>query len=232
MPVRSSLISLALAVALFAAGCSDVVGSHPTAVAQPLTVAPHILRWPGTLLPQFSAIGGLAGRGGGRGGVLGAFLPSGLSLDQYSATFWAVRGEQHLVQINYLSSSGDTSFPFLRLAITDPIYVPGRGDLAPGDSVLVTVSIDPDQIKVSLEPTGLLFGDPAQLRISYGGADGDLNGDGVVDGSDGYIESQLLGLWYREGTDRAWTPIPAVQSLADKAFTSGLPHFSEYAVSW
>jgi len=85
---------------------------------------------------------------------------------------------------------------------------------------------------VSLEPTGLLFGEPAQLQLSYGGADGDLNGDGVVDGSDAYIESQLLGLWYREGTDSTWEPIPAVQSLADKAFTSLLPHFCEYAVSW
>src|SRR5690242_6767478 len=159
MPVRSSLITLALAVALFAAGCSDVVGSHPAPVGQQaLTVAPHIVRWPGTVPPQFSAIGALPSRGSTGG--LGTFTPSGLSLDQYSATFWAVRGEQRLVQINYLSSTGDTSFPFLRLAITDPVYVPGRGDLAPGDSVLVTVSVDPDQIKVSLEPTGLLFGDP------------------------------------------------------------------------
>jgi hypothetical protein len=228
MPVRSSLITLALAVALFAAGCSDVVGSHPTPVGQQaLTVAPHILRWPGTFPPQFSAVGAPAGRGNG-----GVVRITGLSLDQYSGSFWAVRGEQRRVQINYLSSTGDTSSPFLQLTIADPVYAPGRGDLAPGDSVLVTVSIDPDLIKVSLEPTGLLFGDPAQLQISYGGADGDLNGDGVVDSTDSYIESQLLGLWYREGSDSAWTPIPAVQSLADKSFTSALPHFSEYAVSW
>jgi hypothetical protein len=112
------------------------------------------------------------------------------------------------------------------------VYVPGSGDLAAGDSVLVTVTIDPSTIKVSLEPTGLLFGDPAQLRISYGGADGDLNGDGVVDDADAYIESQLLGMWYREGTDSAWERIPALESLADKSFTSALPHFSEYAISW
>jgi hypothetical protein len=147
-------------------------------------------------------------------------------------TFWAVRGEQRSVQINYLSSTGDTSSPFLRLTTTDPAYVPGLGDLAPGDSVLITVSIDPDNIKVSLEPTGLLFGAPGQLQISYGGADGDLNGDGVVDDADAYIESQLLGLWYREGQDSAWTRIPAAQLLSDKSFTSELPHFSEYAISW
>jgi hypothetical protein len=225
MPVRSSLISLALAVALFAAGCSDTVGSHPTAVGQALAVAPHILQWPGT--PQFSAVGAPAGRGSGA-----ILRPTGLSLAQYSGTFWAVRGVQRSVQINYLSAAGDTSFPFLRLAITDPVYVPGRGELAPGDSVLITVGVDTTQIKVSLEPTGLVFGEPAQLQISYGGAAGDLNGDGVVDSADSYIESQLLGLWYREGSDSAWTPIPAVQSLSEKSFTSGLLHFCEYAVSW
>ncbi len=120
----------------------------------------------------------------------------------------------------------------MRLTTTDPAYVPGVGELAPGDSVLVTVTIDPDNVEVSLEPTGLLFGEPGQLQISYGGTDGDLNGDGVVDDTDSYIESQLLGLWYREGTDGVWERIPAVQAPSDKSFVSALPHFSEYAVCW
>ena len=154
-----------------------------------------------------------------------------LSLDRNTATFWAVRGEPRTVQINYLSATGDTSAPFLRLTITDPVYVPGIGDLAPGDSVEITVTIDPTTIMVSLEPTGTLFGDPSQMQISYGGADGDMNGDGVVDGTDATIEQQLLGMWYSEG-GAAWTRIPATQSLADKSFTAALAHFSLYAVSF
>ncbi len=222
MSVRRSLIPLALA--LFAARCAD--GPHPTAVQQP--PAPHFLRW--TSPPQFTATGAVPGPGGG-----GAYLAARsavLHLDRYSASFWAVRGEPRSLQINYLSSTGDTSSAFLRLTTADPAWVPGLGDLAPGDSVLITVTIDPENIKVSLEPTGLLFGEPGQLQISYGGADGDLNGDGVVDDTDSYIEGQLLGLWYREGTDGAWEQIPAVQELSDKSFISALPHFSEYAVSW
>jgi len=54
----------------------------------------------------------------------------------------------------------------------------------------------------------------------------------VVDDTDSYIESQLLGLWYREGTDGVWERIPAVQAPPDKSFVSALPHFSEYAVCW
>ena len=225
MSVRRCLIPLALA--LLVARCSDNIG--PPAAPAALTPVPHVLRWAGGTPPSFTAIGALPGRGG-QGRFLSA--PGGLSLNQYVATFWAVRGEARSVQINYKSSTGDTSSQFLRLTTVDPAFVPGRGELAPGDSVLITVTIDPIELKVSLEPTGLLFGDPAQLQISYGGADGDLNGDGVVDSTDAQIESQLLGLWYREGTDSAWAKIAAVQSLLDKSFMSALPHFSEYEVSF
>lgn len=219
MFVRRALIPLALA--LLAAGCADE--RHPTAVVPPPSQEPHFLRWAGSTSPTFTA---------GSTSLRLASLTDGISLDHNTATFWAVRGESRSVQINYLSSTGDASSAFLNLAITDPVYVPGVGDLAQGDSVEISVIIDPVNIKVSLEPTGLLFGEPAQLLISYAGADGDLNGDGVVDETDAAIENQLLGLWYREGEGAAWARIPAAQSLADKSFISALAHFSEYAVSW
>ena len=225
MSVRRYLIPLALTV--FAARCAD--GPHPTGVQPPLAAAPQLLRWAGGSAPRLTTIS--TGSGGGAQGVLLA-ASSGLSLDQYTATFWAVRGEQRSLQINYFSVTGDTSSPFLRLVVDDPAYVPGLGDLAPGDSVLMTVTVDPANIKISLEPTGLLFGNPAQLQIWYGGAGGDLNGDGVVDATDAYIESQLLGIWYREGVDSVWSRVSATQTLSDKSFRSALPHFSEYALCW
>ena len=226
MTVRRSLISLALA--LFAAGCLGE--GNPLALQQPSAAAPHFLRWAGGAPPQFTAISPRSGLV--VNGVFLATRSAGLSLDRYSASFWAVRGESRSVQINYADSAGGTNASFLRLVIDDPRYAPGQGDLAPGDSVLITVNIDTTNIAVSLEPTGLLFGDPAQLQIWYGGAGGDLNGDGVVDVTDAQIESQLLGMRYREGPDSAWTDVPASQSISDKSFTSALPHFSEYAVSW
>jgi hypothetical protein len=224
MTVRRTLIPLALA--LLVAGCSD--RRQPTGV--PPAPTPHALRWAGSVSPQFVATSLPVGQNAPRG-----FLPSlsgGLSLDRNTVTFWAVRGEERSVQVNYLSSTGDTSAPFLQLTIVDPVYVPDRGDIAAGDSVLITVTIDPTNIKVSLEPTGMQFGDPARLQIFYGGAAGDMNGDGVVDESDAQIEAQLLGLWYREGADSAWARIPASQSVVDRSFISALRHFSEYEVSF
>ncbi len=154
-----------------------------------------------------------------------------LSLDQYQVSFWAVRGESRSVQINYSSSIDSAIHPFLVLTTTDPQLVPGVGELALGDSVLITVSVDTSKIGVVLEPSGLQFGAPAQMKIWYGGAGGDLNGDGVADSSDTVIEAKLLGLWYREDNNESWTKLGASQSLGDKSFTYALPHFCEYMVA-
>ena len=229
MFVRHSLIVLALALSATACSPSD---GPPLAPQTPLAQSPHFLRWAGDVAPQFSAIGGFAG--GTIAATGGAFRASEavvLGLEQYTATFWAVRGQERSVQINYQSGS-DVPQPFLRLTVVDPTSVPGLGDLAVGDSVLISVTVDAESIKVSLEPTGLVFGAPARLQMWYGGAGGDLNGDGVVDGTDAYIESLLLGMWYREGAADAWTRIPAVQAPADESVTSELQHFCEYAISW
>jgi len=229
MFVRHSLIALGLALSATACSPSD---GPPLAPKTPVAQSPHFLRWAGDVAPQFNAIGSVAGGTIAASG--GAFLAADaveLSLAQYTATFWAVRGEERSVQINY-QSGGAAPQPFLRLTVVDPTSVPGLGDLAVGDSVLISVTVDAESIKVSLEPTGLVFGTPARLQMWYGGTGGDLNGDGVVDSTDTYIENLLLGMWYREGVADAWTRIPAVQAPADESVTSELQHFCEYAVSW
>ena len=207
-----------LVLALLTARCAD----NTTGVQPSLTGTPHFLRWAGSVAPQFGAAR-VAGS---------AFQSAPLSLDRYSVSFWAVRGQSRSAQLNYLDGSGSSSQPFLNLTITDPETLPDGSTLADGDSVLVTVNIDTTKIGVSLEPTGLQFGAPAQMQMWYGGAGGDLNGDGVVDASDAYIETQLLGMWYREGDVADWQRIPATQLVDQKSFIVALPHFSQYAVSW
>jgi hypothetical protein len=221
MPLRPYLIVLGFV----AVGCTDSLGP-PSRQSPPLTEALHLLRWAGDATPHFTASGTRLGTGAFQGATA-----DGISLSQNTVTFWAVRGQERSVQINY-QSGGDTTHPFLRLTISDPIYVPGVGDLAPGDSVLVSVAVDPQTISVSFEPTGLLFGTPSPMQLWYAGAGGDLNGDGVVDSTDTYIESQLLGMVGRELPTDQWAKISTTQSLVDQSFTTGLQHFSQYAVSF
>ena len=216
MFVRRFLLVLVLALSV--ARCAD----QPTAVKPP--AGPQFLRWAD--VPQFSARTDAHAR---RSGAMALTPP--LSLDQYVVSFWAVRGESRSIQINYSSSIDSEVHPFLSLTTTDPRFVPGVGELAPGDSVLITVTVDTSKIGVRLEPSGLQFGTAAELKMWYGGASGDLNGDGVADSSDSAIEAQLLGLWYREDQGEDWTQLGATQSLEDKSFTYALPHFCEYAIA-
>ena len=214
---RRSLLVLALALSV--ARCGD----QPTAVKAP--AAPQFLRW-ASQTQQFSAITSPHAH---RSGAMALTPP--LSLDQYVVSFWAVRGESRPVTINYSSSIDNVNHPFLTLTTTDPQFVPGVGELAMGDSVLITVTVDTSKIGVSLEPSGLVFGEPASLKINYGGAGGDLNGDGVADSTDSQIEAKLLGLWYREDQSDQWAQVGATHSVDDKSFTYALPHFCEYAVA-
>jgi hypothetical protein len=222
MHVRRSLLVLALA--LMVVRCAD----QPTAVSSVRApAAPQFLRWAGSSAPDFSAVSPQIQTAHGRS----ANLSPPLSLDHYQVAFWAVRGEARFVQINYSSSVDDSTHPFLRLTTTDPQFVPGVGELAVGDSVLITVTIDTSKIGVALEPSGLQFGAPSELQIWYGGAGGDLNGDGVVDSTDAQVEQQLLGLWYREGDGDEWAHVSTSQDVGGKSFTYALPHFCEYAIA-
>lgn len=214
MFVRRSLLVLALALSV--ARCAE----QPTAVISP--AGPQFLKWTGT--PQFNSQTRAR-----RSGAMAMTPP--LSLDQYTVSFWAVRGESRSIRINYSSTIDSDIHPFLELTTTDPVFAPEIGEIAMGDSVLITVTVDTSKIGVKFEPTGLQFGTTSQLKIYYGGASGDLNGDGVANNDDAQIETQLLGLWYREYTNDDWSPVSASQSVEEKSFTYALPHFCEYAVA-
>src|SRR5229473_2099053 len=142
MFVRRSLVVLALTLAVVR--CTD----QPTALQQSPRV-PQFVRWARNVAPQFTAISGAQSNQHGRPG----FRTPPLSLNTYSVSFWAVRGESRSVQINYASAIDTLTHPFMQLTITDPTIVPGQGALAVGDSVLVTVNIDTTKIGISLEPT-------------------------------------------------------------------------------
>lgn len=220
-------LAVSLGLILAVGSCREGVAPHPAA-PQPL----RFVRWAGGVYPRFIAVGATSSATPAPGGSRTLRASRVLSLNRYTASFWAVRGQSRSVQINYLSATGDTSQPFLNLSATDPASAPGVGAIAVGDSVLLTVTVDTLQIGVSLQPTGLQFGTPAQVQMWYTGANGDFNGDGVVDSVDARIESQLLGLSYREWPTDPWTAIPASHDFTSQSFTALLPHFSEYAISW
>ena len=101
-----------------------------------------------------------------------------------------------------------------------------------GDSVLVTVIIDPVTFTVDFQPSGVWFsnGNSARLTIWYENADPDLNGDGVVDNVDQLLQQQIA-LWYHASATH-WEPLSSLNDPTLPSVSTVLSHFSEYAVSY
>lgn len=235
MFARRSLILLGLLA--LATACSDTLGPRGAqdGLRPPATFSgPSLLRapWAQNATPAFRAEGAATAGfvNGGWDLLCDPDDPCTLGLASYQATFYAVRGKARTLQINYSGADGTT--PFMQLTVSDPTYVPGQGALAEGDSVLITATVDPASIVVELQPHGTRFGTPAQLTLWYGGAKGDLNGDGAVDATDAQIEQSMLQLWYRQTPTDPWTLFSANKDLVEKSFTAALQHFSGYGVAW
>ncbi len=211
--MRAPRLLLPFALALFAAGCVDETGPSPAAAPLPLaSVASysgvHILRQAATA-PRLQA---------------------------YRVSFWARRGTQTTVGVNYRRAPGQIwGDPFLRFRIPINGLAAGANGvpLARGDSVRITLTIDSLSFAVDFQPSGVVFStsSPAQLAIWYQDANPDLNGDGVVDGTDEMLEQQLA-IWGRGGKTDPWKQLASRNDTTQQYVASAIYHFSQYAVSW
>ncbi len=159
----------------------------------------------------------------------------GTELEAYQVSFWAVHDEDREIQIDYLDATNGASNPFLHFRV--PAYAlatrPDGSAITAGDSILISVTVDPVEILVDMQPSGLQFSQaaPAELQMWYDGAGEDLNGDGGVNSVDANIEQNLLEMWVQHDNN-PWEIIDSNQSTATKSFTAFLEHFSNYAVAW
>jgi hypothetical protein len=200
------------ALVLVAAGCSDQTGPSPVPAPLADLVSPspatHILRQSATA-PR---------------------------LTTYQVSFWAKRGTQRTVFVNYRRAPWQWfPDPFLRFKIPINGLVAGAGGvpLARGDSVRITLTIDTVFFNVEFQPSGVEFSksSPAQLAIWYENASPDLNGDGVVDAVDETLKEQLA-IWYRGSKAGAWKQVWSKNDPTEQVVTATLYHFSQYAVAW
>jgi len=157
------------------------------------------------------------------------------ALETYRVSFWACDGEASTVTLNYQPVAGESvGQPFLRFDIPKNALAM-RADgmrMNRGDSVLVTLTIDPVTFAVEFQPSGMWFskGVPARLTIWYENADPDLNGDGVTDAVDQLLEQQIA-VWGRAANTR-WVRLPSDNDTTFPSVSTLLYHFSEYAASW
>jgi hypothetical protein len=153
-----------------------------------------------------------------------------------SDSFYAKRGEDREVRIFFQDAEGKAGEEYLRLRVDAPslLALPDGTPVLPGDSVLIHVRVvDPSQMLFELSPAGLQFNalEPAQLKIHYDHADGDLNDDGSVDAIDDSIET-TLAIWRQEQPGDPFVRLVSVLSADLDEVEADLIGFSRYALAY
>ena len=131
------------------------------------------------------------------------------------ASFWAKRGDNRKLEIDY--PDGDEFLEF-EVRSESLLRRPHGTPFQTGDSVLITVSLDPsNRIIVDFQPSGLIFNplDPPRLRINFKAAHADIDGDGDVDGEDQRLEAKLA-VWQQERAGDPWLPLLSLRLDEDR----------------
>jgi hypothetical protein len=230
--MRKLLAGAAVGAMMFVAACDNA--TNPTAIAADARAS--------------GGSGGGGGNTGGGGGTSGGndgtttitlLTASADAQDIVSpASFWAVQGEDRRMEVVYASANGGNltrRLLMLRVRKRTQIVRPDGSLVAPGDSVLITVSIsDRTHLISQFEPSGLRFTgkDPASLTMSFSGTDHDYNHDGVVTSADASIE-RTFSIYRQEATGLPWfkqTTVAADYSLDE--LTTNIPGFTNYVIAY
>jgi hypothetical protein len=165
--------------------------------------------------------------------------PAAPLLCETSISFWAYRGLGVDTALQFPEVGGDclgSREDFLRLKI-DQAGLQAYPDGTPfqlGDSVLITMSwVGNDSILFHLEPTGLLFDPthPAELKIDYGEAGSDLNGDGSTDSEDDAVEHRL-DIWRQPTLADDYVKVGVAKFEDSDEIEAKLNGFSRYAIAY
>lgn len=153
-----------------------------------------------------------------------------------SVSVWARRGDSREGKLYFLNSEGQRGEEFAVLKIDSQSLLarPDGSLIQVGDSVLITMRVvDQSQLLVELQPSGLRFSSskPAELKLDYGEADDDYNGDGRVDGKDSEAELQFA-IWRQEKPGDPFVRLGSVKVEDLKEVEAKLVSFSRYAIAY
>lgn len=152
-------------------------------------------------------------------------------------SFYAVQGRASGADIWYRPAAGrtdSTKFLELRLGAASLDRRPDGTPVAPGDSVLITLTVtDATHFIIDLQPSGLTFSatDQPRLTISFAACGDDLNYDGTVDASDAAMQASL-SVWRQEAPFQSWFRVSSTVVSAVKQVDARLGGFTGYALMY
>ena len=151
-------------------------------------------------------------------------------------TFWAKRGVESIVYMNFLPRPGhSTGDQFLRFRVRKKslAFYPNGTPFAFGDSVQITITLT-DAINqiVDFQPSGLVFStaNPADLKLSFLEADHDFNQDGVVNDVDAALVATFK-VW-RLHPPNPWKSQPSVVNGSIEEVETKVFSFTSYAIAY
>ena len=162
--------------------------------------------------------------------------PDAPPLYNSEASFYAVKGRNAEARIFFQDEQGGPGEEYLRLGVDGPSLQarPDGSPIAEGDSVLITIRVvDPAKMLFEMEPSGLTFSadKPAELKIRYEEAQGDLNDDGSVDGEDDNIEN-TMAIWRQETPSDPFVRVGTAVVKDLEEAEAELTGFSRYALAY
>lgn len=153
-----------------------------------------------------------------------------------SVSFYAKRGEDREASLCYADIEGGCGEEFVHFKVNGQSLLtrPDGTPIAPGDSVLITISVpDPALAQVEFQPSGLRFNplEPAELKIRYQYVDDDLDENGTVDDNDTMLFNQLA-IWQQETVGGVFSKLTTAKLESSGEFEARVIGFSRYAIAY
>ena len=146
-------------------------------------------------------------------------------------SFYAVKGQDSEVRVRF--KNGEDFLRF-RVFANSLLKRPDGGEIANGDSVLITITItDPTKLQADFQPAGLKFSssNPARLQFEFGEADKDLNDDGVVNATDTSLIPQI-STWRQEVAGGDWLKVSSLVEIEINEVQADILGFTGYALAY
>ena len=146
-------------------------------------------------------------------------------------SFYAVKGQDREIRVRF--KNGEDYLRFRVFASSLSLHPDGTA-IANGDSVLITITItDPTKLQADFQPAGLKFSssNPARLQFEFGEADKDLNGDGVINGTDAALIPQI-STWRQETVGGEWLKVGSVVEVEINEVQADILGFTGYALAY
>jgi hypothetical protein len=159
--------------------------------------------------------------------------PNAPPLVSYDTTFWAVKGRDAELRLDYKVAGYATGPECLRFRVRADALLrrPDGSAIRQGDSVQIRIRVaNTGQFNFEFSPAGLKFDprEPAELRVNYAYANPDFDGDGDVDDRDRNFE---FGWWRQEAPGLRWERIGSVRVHDTREVRADLNGFTRYALA-